>query len=87
MEEYEGAKIIAQEISSLLAHPGWNYVKSFLERTRQAAITGLVSAKNMEEVLRYQAVIQAVDGIQEELRSLQQQGQIAQKLLRGEISA
>lgn len=87
MEELHEAKRIADALGSLLAHPGWAILSSYLRNLRAAALEELVATEDLDRIVRLQERVRVIDALFDEISALRDQGAVAEKLLRGEINA
>lgn len=72
--EYLNAIEIANKVTALLNHEGWQIVQKFLEDKREEFINGLLVEKNLEDIYFLQAGVQVINSLFNEINALVQNG-------------
>ena len=72
--DYLTAIEIANKVTSLLNHEGWQIVQKFLENKREEFINELLVEKNLEDIYFLQAGVQVINSLFNEINALVQNG-------------
>lgn len=72
--DYLTAIDIANKVTSLLHHEGWQIVQKFLEDKREEFISELLVEKNLEDIYFLQAGVQVINSLFNEINALVQNG-------------
>ena len=82
MTNYDTTIEQADDLRATLNTPGWQIIEDYMKSEKEYHIQLLLQDKNINDVLKNQAFIEAVDMIKGEIQALIQLGNEAEKIMR-----